>query len=82
MAAMHRPVSLLFVWALLISVVSFLLWLPHWELFGSEGNWGLLIPVFVVGFFVTFISGLMLLSLGLQAAFRRLRGSRDSHAAE
>ena len=78
---MHRQVSVLFISSLLITVVAFVLWIPHWELFGAtEGNWGLLIPLWLVGFFVTFISGLMLIALGVQAVLRWLLGESRSRS--
>jgi O-antigen/teichoic acid export membrane protein len=65
-------VSLIFVCALLVTTISFLAWVPHWELFDSSGSWDLLIAIFVPGFFVALLSGLMLILLGVQAALGRI----------
>jgi hypothetical protein len=66
-----KPVALVFGCSLVITVVSFAAWLPHINVLGGDADkWGLLIPLFVVGGFMTLFTGLAMIAFGLQAAAR------------
>jgi hypothetical protein len=57
-----------------VTVASFALWVPHYEIFGERdsGAWGLLIAVWVTGFVVAAFSGAMLLVLALHSLGRSI----------